>query len=391
MARRFALIAVFFCILLAYILAGCSDDRPQEPEEPLPEDFLVTRIDSAVCYFTNGLGIDTFVILGYDDLHDAIPDTFPYNSRLNIYMSGWHKSRPTLLDAAGAAAIIPRYRYKRWGPYDSDVFQTPWYPMDIDTTCWNCATGSDYASMSVGPFNYQFVARAYDETGGKSGSPDTIYFKGNYQPAIDTVIIGYDSIPLGEIEFVPIGPGDTLYFGIDGPQTPRDGVVTAYYAEPWIDGDDNIIGFIFWYQCFIRATGHDDPRDPPGSGIKAWQLYFRRVLSGWFEDQPLNNIMHETIAKLYVPYDPQNPDTMYSVIDDPPDWAGEQAITIIGSDLRSTETFDECLRALCHTYDDTCGVISPGSYSCLTHWGIGLVDKGGIASTDYTFYIKIIR
>lgn len=391
MSRRFELLPVAFSILLACIIAGCSEDRPQDPGEPPPVDFLVTRIDSAVCYFTDSRGIETIVTLGYDDLHDAILDSFPYNSELRIYMSGWHKSRPTSFDAAETAQIIPRYRYKRWGPYVSDIFETPWHPWDIDTTCWDCATGRDYVTMSVGPFNYQFVARSYDETGGKDASPDTVYFKGNFPPAIDTIITGYDSIPGGEVEFVPAGPGDTLYFGIDGPQTPRDGVVTAYQVEPWYDGGHNPVGFIFWYRYFIRASGYDDPRDPPGSGIKAWQIYYSMVYYAWIEDHPLNSITHETLCRLYIPYDPSNPDTMYSVIDDPPDWAGEQTITINGADIRSTETFGECIRVSCHTYDDTCGVIRPGLNRCLEHGGIGLVYKGGIASTKHTIFIKLIR
>jgi hypothetical protein len=388
--RRLAIKAALFS-LLAFIIAACSEDRPQEPEEPSPRDFLVTRIDSAICTYTDGSGIDTFMILGYDDLHDAIPDTFPYSSELRIYMSGWHKSRPSALGETWAAPIIPRYRYKRWGPHDSDIFQTPWYPLDIDETCWDCATGSDYMTMSMGPFNYEFIARAYDESGQKDATPDTIYFKGNFQPSIDTVIVGYDSIPGGEIEFVPIGPGDTLFFGIDGAQQVRENVVTAFHVEPWFDALHTLIGYQFWYRCFINATGHDDPRDPTGSGIKAWQVFYQMVYYDWLENHPLNSLMHESIFKLYLPYDPLNPDTMYSVIDDPPDWAGEQKVTIKGADLRSTDTFEECIRVFCPTYDDTCGVVHRGPSQCLGHSGTGLVYKSGITSTDYTFYIKLIR
>jgi hypothetical protein len=349
-----------------------------------------TEILRGECFFYSRAnpGVEQKVTI---DFTDSEPDTMPYNSRLTMHYRGWDDPRDILEDNNPPTPIRFQYQYKRWSGLAN--FTSLWFPERAEDT--NRFADEDSVTMRVGTFNYWFRVRSFDEHYRADGTPDTVYFYSNYAPEIDSLVIGYDAIPGGDVEFVQV-PEDTIYLGIDGPLSPREGIVTAHDIQLIFDDNEppSLIGYYFYYHYYIRAWGHDDWRDPPGSGIKAWKytlaaeqdVYYPRE-NEWINEFPRDYMNLEVLFRLRIPFDSANPDTMYSIIEDPPLWMGDQNLEVFGKDLNKNDDYYGGIRATSPK------IIPPDSIVP----GIWYVDHTSVASAalqDFVtdrFYIKLVR
>ncbi len=305
------------------------------------------------------------------DFNDGIVDTLPYNSRLRMHYLGWDDQRD-ILQYDPPIPIRFQFQFKRWGTaVDGGIssYSTPWYPANRaeDT---NCYADEDSVTMRVGSNRYVFNARSFDEQYRADGTPDSVSFYGNYTPTIDNLQIGIDSIPAttASIEFKPLN-SDTLYINMSTPLYTMGDTCNAFAISYDETGD-----FItLWYKFIIRATGHDDRRDPPGSGIKSWRFkidsdedYYFRLEDEWISNSPVNQLMQECVFKLVIPTDPDYtydwPDSNF--VSTPPGWMGDQVLTLTGKDLRSADTFKEGIRCTSPIFntEDPCVMELLGSW-----------------------------
>ncbi len=332
------------------------------------------------------------------NFHDGVNDTVPYNSRLNIHYKGWDDKRD-ILEYSPPVPIRFRYKYY-WKAYGFDgalaTYDRSWLPQAAEDT--NCDSDEDSVTMRVGTYEYLFIVRSYDEQYRYDHTPDSVRFFGNFPPTIDRVQIGIDSIPYNtEIQFHEIDT-DTLFIGLDKAYSPRGDTCTAYSAA--YNPTTEI--FTYFFRFFIKGTGHDDPRDPPGSGIKGWNYnleaaedYYFRKEGEWNFEFPTNQMMQELIFRLDVPKDPNypgpgvRPDPAFA--DSPPGFMGQQQLFIKASDISDSKTFKDEIRGSSPVFSpagDPCGtVVSLGSWATIPR------TPANYARTDTystSFYIKLV-
>lgn len=347
------------------------------------------------------------------DFSDAMPDTLPYNSLLTFQYIGWDDMRDSL-QFTGPDEIPMRYqfRYSRWAEGGIAMKTSTWYPYTgpEDTDCY-----SDYDSttMRVGTFEYLFLVRAFDEQNRCDGTPDTVNFFGNFPPTIDSLQIGFwdpDILegPTQERVFRQIQT-DTLYFGWIGGSPAGSGFEervdrgdTLYIDDVSVDASSGTM--TKYYRFVVRAFGHDDPRDPtgPDAGIKSWMYSIDDLGGGdypyemereWIFDSPTwdpeqttyDVFEHEVSIAITIPLDIEiiKGD---SLVQNPPEFFGDQAVTLTGKDLNDSDIFYEAIRGISPVYD-SCELVSPGDWIQQTYSLFSVTRTGDISAQ---YYFKMV-
>lgn len=330
------------------------------------------------------------------DFYDSSPDTLPYKSRLKMHYLGWDDPRDILQYTNPPVQMRFQYMFGRIGIGQAggiSSYRTPWYPIERaeDT---NCYSNEDSTTMRVGTYEYFFAARSFDEQYRADGTPDTVRFWGNYAPTIDQVQIGIDGqnfIP--GVQFVPI-QDDTMYVNIAVPFVSMNDTLIAYDRLQ----NDVDSTFTYLFRFYLNCSGHDDHRDPPGSGIRSWMFsieseedYYYRDEDEWISDSPSDMLLKECVFRLVVPYDPDfgTPWPDEDFVNQQPGWMGDQLLTITGKDIKTTDTFDEGMRCTSPTFaeDDPCEMVELGSW-CLVKRYPSNYARSDKYSTSY--YMKLI-
>jgi hypothetical protein len=207
-----------------------------------------TRILRVISTPELGSGTETEV-----DFQDATPDTLPMGSWVTLVVEG---SSP---DYAFGTCDDPINRCIGFQMQYERVRETvptsrlisPWLPSDPFDG--NPSGVTDTIRMNVGSVDYVIRARANDEFGAE-GDPSSLPIIGNFDPTLeDSFIENHD----GAI----VRHGDTLRWDWWAPENTDTLDVSSGERKK---------RFTF----LIRANGHDDPRDPVGSSIKAWRYFF---------------------------------------------------------------------------------------------------------------------
>jgi len=321
-----------------------------------------TRVIGGECFFTpQSTGVPESLRV---DFNDGIPDTLPFGSILRIDYLGWDDKKDMgTLENNPPLPIRFQFRYIRWY-YDIDGMVagtrlTPWYPFtgpedtnpgaDLDDP----TRDQDSTSMRVGSYDYYFVVRSFDEQLRPDGTPDTIRFFGNFPPKIDSVGFYYEDLfHMGQPVKVKT---DTIYIGWRNRPYAED-TVNVFKLDFLPNGD-----VTKYYKLILKADGHDDMRDPPGSDIKEWwfDIYdpdYDYNYKGEHDYIESNELAQEMYFKFTFPYEEAFSD---SVVNDPPPYFGEQVLTIIGGDKSSNESFIEQIRGKTPEFDDE-GNLVPG-------------------------------
>lgn len=209
------------------------------------------------------------------DFTDAIPDTVPYLSWLWIHYAAWDDSRDSTLckdDINPDHCIDFQLSYERRSArLPGSGGGSGWVPRgathDTDTT-----SAADSNTVNIGTVEYTFFVRGIDENSKPDGTPARVAIVGNYDPTLDNVTL--------EDQFgnqLDLATTDTLTWnfwkGVGWPySSPTDTIDFTRPSRP----------FKKTFRWRLRATGHDNPLDPTGSGVKAWRyLIFDEAGNFW--------------------------------------------------------------------------------------------------------------
>lgn len=355
------------------------------------------RVLRAECFFWNKRGADSSIVLEYDDLWDSKPDTLPYNSRLRFHYAGWDDLDDIATLEYPPPNEIPirfQFMFERFGLDENgsrSSYATLWYP-SARAEDTNRFADEDSTTMRVGTYNYLFAVRSFDEQYRPDGTPDSVYFYGNFPPKIDEMQIGYDSLVMDtQVVFVPIS-SDTVYIGLDKLFQFRPDTASAYDFEY----DPENLKYTFYYSILLKGSGHDDDRDPPGSGIKGWKFiidgpqdYYFRKENEWVYDNPIDEYFQELKFQITVPYDTVAHTPDYTILDNPPGFLGEQHLEIRAKDINDKEKFLEGIRAISPEYDPaTDSLITAGKWIEVRR---SPENYARLDTYRKVFYIKLVR
>jgi hypothetical protein len=210
--------------------------------------------------FRNGTALPPTLL----NVADALPDTVPFKSWINVRYNAWDDTRDVRLCSVTDPdkCIDFQVKYIRNSGRQVGAYEdSGWLPRngrhDSDAN-----GAADSNSVNIGSLEYQWFVRALDENGSGDGTPALFDIIGNYDPMLDTsALTDHFGNP------VNIATVDTLhwdfYKGIGWPYTELadtfvTGVGTPYFKK---------------FGWNLNATGHDDPRDPPASAVEAWRYF----------------------------------------------------------------------------------------------------------------------
>jgi hypothetical protein len=286
-------------------------------------------------YYINFQRFDEFI-----DINDAIPDTVPYGSWINIFYRG---IRPPA-DSTNCFDFdneCLRYQnnYTSRSTFVPFMSTIPWLPFTPKDS--NPFGTSDSTSMNVGSLEYTVRARTTDEFGFVDITPPEVEIIGNFDPTLDAFgLENFDGFFAGDGDSIdwdwlapanldPLMPSisDTVDFSVSPPQTVKR-----------------------WY-FLVAATGHDHPKEPTGSGVKAWLYRFTRAddpnfeqpfaRSGSWADGMTVNVLRDSVV-LEVRYEWSFVDSTSSkeAWRNLPDWLNRgYDYSMQGRDTKSTDVF----------------------------------------------------
>lgn len=215
------------------------------------------------------------------DFTDGIPDTVPYKSWVTLFYSGWDDPRDSVvcnrLNPDKCIDYQVRFRMERHTPEGDFSTDSNWLPRggvhDTDTLAV-----ADSNSVRIGPFEYDIFVQAIDENGRGDGSrlvekAASVPIIGSYDPTLDSIVVEDHFGKRLDLSVV-----DTLTWnfwkGEGWPYTcwcdTVDLGVSACPTHSCPPGSGSL-DFFKTFSFTIKGWGHDDPREPTGSGVKAWK------------------------------------------------------------------------------------------------------------------------
>jgi hypothetical protein len=329
----------------------------------------------------------------------GLRDTLPFGSMLRFEYAGWDNK----LDSLQYQPPVPirfQFAYKRWAIDEAKNIvaekTSPWYPLknpeDTNPSDPNDLTrDTDSTTFKVGPFNYEFYVRSFDEQNRPDGTPAIVAFAGNFKPEIDSVRIGFSDQVTHQFRPAKL---DTLVVGWglkSVPFTSRGDTVNPYEIKV----DPVTRDVTKSYKFLVRSRGHDDRRDPPGSGVKSWKFwvlhpsveypYYKE--GEWIFNMPLNSLDQELSFSITVGWTAARTD---SVVKNPPGFFGAQRVRVVGNDILNTETTKEKVRCITPQFDASGHVIPCPGEEC---WCVNEYTLSAYARTDTMIvpvYLKIV-
>jgi hypothetical protein len=294
------------------------------------------------------------------DFTDGIPDTVPYNSWVRLDYHGWDDDRD---QKSLCNDLEPDRCIGFQVAYTKDSDRVPgahefslWQPRDgvHDTDPYS---STDSNTFHIGSLEYDLHVRAIDEHGRPDGTPPDVYIIGNFDPTLDSVAVEDhlgNRIDLSILDTVTWnfwkGEGwpyvcqcDT----VDFQETFCDPVDCQGRTYP-----DNGGTFEFYktFSVSIKAWGHDHPKDPTGSAVKAWRYFVKnnqdefvdlgKSVLGWFDGVEVD-VLDDVIRwrVLYPGPFSSNPDPMGdTVFDNVPSWIdNDLTFFLMGRDMANQE------------------------------------------------------
>ena len=364
------------------------------------------RILLGRCFFTpQGTGLLDSLTVNFSD---GILDTLPYNSLLRMAYVGWDDPKDKdHLQYEPPLPIRFQFQFSRWSvdEYGDTVAakDSPWYPLKTPEDTNPKADlepagvrNADSTTMRVGTFSYTFSTRSFDEQNRPDGTPSTVRFVGNFPPTVDSVQVGFYN-PSAPTEWID-ATNDTLEIG----WMCRANALCGEKLPPYsitLDRTTNRLTKSFRF--IVRGGGHDDRRDPIGSGLKGWiyritdsdpeadLTYYKE--GEWMFDKPLNMFSHDCIFSITVPYK-SNIDSINaqadSLVNHPPAFLGDQAIDLLGSDIKDTDVFVEGLRGITPKFDEN-GQVIPGNYWITNEYFFANYARED--SRSISVYLKLVK
>ena len=370
-----------------------------------------TRVDAACQSFFTPMSSGVPESLTVNFL-DGAPDTLPYNSLLRMFYWGWDDPKDRAhLQYNPPMPMHFQFAYNRWsydeyGALVADKL-SPWYPLKTpEDTNPNAGVSDlyrdrDSTTMRVGTFNYRFLVRSFDEQGKNDGTPAVVSFVGNFPPRIDSLRTGFwdrQGLPAGSRVF-HYSRSDTIVVGWMGSAFAARGDTLGPAGVPEFNSTPEGQTITYSFQFTIRAGGHDDRRDPPGSGIKGWKYsvtdpdqdlaYYKE--GEWQFDKPLNTLEQQCTFSITIPH-PTDPSAYLHVVDslvhNPPLYLGAQTIDVTGMDIKDTDAFSEGIRGKSPEYDVDGNVIPGSGWISIEYF---LANYGRRDTRHTNLYLKLVK
>ncbi|UCH83940.1 MAG: hypothetical protein JSW50_16120 [Candidatus Latescibacterota bacterium] len=284
----------------------------------------ITKVEGS--YFA-GATLKRFEI----DFQDGVPDTVPYGTWITVRYKGIDT---TIASAECTDPINKCMRYQKRFARQSDrvdgwYSQTPWLPEDPEDN--NLIGVTDSTSMNIGSVEYTIQVSASDSHDRRDGTPAELSIVGNFDPTLDSHSIKNHT---GE----EIGDGGTIVWNW---WEPVDSGLT-------VENSQLMKTKTFYF--VIEATGHDDPRERPGSGVYSWFYEFIDVGSSstsqfarsdrWVDAATVNALSDTFTWVAIYPEADVNGDDVF--VNNPPSWNGQSYdFSVVGRDLPSNESFTQ--------------------------------------------------
>ena len=294
------------------------------------------------------------------DFNDGIPDTVPYDSWVRLDYLGWDDSRDEKLcsPADPDKCIDFQVAYTKdsdrvRGAYEFSLWQPRRGPLhDTDPL-----SATDSNTFHIGSLEYDLHAHAVDEHGRPDGTPPSVHIIGNYDPTLDSVVVEDhlgNRIDLSIVDTVEWnfwkGEGwpyvcncDT----IDAIPSTCNPIQCQLREYPDLGGSWE---FYKKFSVHIKAWGHDHPKDPTGSGLKAWRylvkneqnefINFGKSMAGWFDGAEVDVLDDVIRWRVFYPGPfSGNPDPMGdTVFDNLPSWIDDElTFFLMGRDMANQE------------------------------------------------------
>ncbi|MEE9271211.1 MAG: hypothetical protein V3V49_13235, partial [Candidatus Krumholzibacteria bacterium] len=272
------------------------------------------------------------------DFNDADLDTVPIDSWLTVVLEGSSPvySIGTCTDPVNqCVGFQMKYESVRATVFGSR-FESLWLPeLPFDS---NTNGLQDTVRLNIGSLEYLIQARAVDEFG-PDAQPAWLPIYGNFAPTLDDFSIQHHDGTL-------IRNDDTLSWD--------------WWAPANSDTIDMAAGERKKQFSFaIKATGHDDARDPAGSAIKSWRYLFSDYDAGvffygfaragfqWVPALETNALCDTFTWPVRYPMDDVNGDTVFSSLPDfIREFPGQPPIrgwrfSVTGRDSGPSDTFQQ--------------------------------------------------
>lgn len=304
--------------------------------------------DTRIHGVTSSYTVDDVVYAESINFQDGIPDTVPFDSWARIEYSGWDDARDGKIDCSDlepdkcigfqvayfkdSERIGGATEYSLWQPRDGTHDTDPFSSTDSNT-------------FHIGSVEYDLFARAVDEHGRGDGTPPSIHLVGNFDPVLDSVAVEDhlgNRIDLSTLDTVTwnFSKGEGWPYvcqcdTVDFPENLCDPVDCQGRTYP-----DNQGTYDFYkvFSVHIKAWGHDHPKDPTGSGVKAWQYLIKNSQDqfvnlgksnlGWFDGLQVDVL--DDVIRWRVRYPDATGDTVFENL---PTWLDEDlTVFLMGRD-----------------------------------------------------------
>jgi len=244
------------------------------------------------------------------DFRDSSPDTVALGSWIRLTYEGRDDPRDIPLpDGEHGAISFFQVRYQRESSRIlGSIDASPWmdnYGLIISEP----GLPVDTNSFNVGSLEYEFSARALDEWGVPDIDGVSAAIVGSFNPTMDAFTVADQT---GEV----MNPASTDTLTWNWWEPANTDTVVDWNGAP-------IHKKVFRFH--LRASGHDDARDSPGSGVKAWRYYILsdagtaqqrfwplgRAGETWVDAQELNRLDEAVEVTFYYDIVDVNGDTVF--------------------------------------------------------------------------------
>jgi len=322
------------------------------------------------------------------NFYDEYPDTLPYGSWVRIKYAG-RDHQDDILEYPPPDENIPiRFKYRlvatgvsREG--NESIWETPYFPAyDPEDTQWEAGTDwwnhtadlddindvtfweKDTVTFTVSSKRYDFYVRSYDEQGRYDHTPAHIQLYGNFQPTVNFQQMLRQYITFGQFVIWEAFEGDTIYLAdpMDDGNWLEPGSLEPFSGDTLLPvkrvTGGQVSGLDYFF--YIKARGHDDPRDKVGEEERA--IYYWQYRIGaenndynfggenqiFYADEANINVNPDSFVQklsINIPVDltAGMPDS--ALVSNLKRFFGEQNIMVIGYDLPATEKKTQKIRS----------------------------------------------
>jgi hypothetical protein len=307
---------------------------------------------------TSSYTIDDVVYKEPINFTDGVPDTVPFDSWVLVEYSGEDDDRDGKISCSEFypdSCIGFRVAYTKDSDRVRGSFEfSLWQPRDgVHDTDPHSSTDSN--TFHIGSLEYDLTVHAIDEHGQPDGTPPSVHVIGNYDPTLDSVAVEDhlgNRIDLSTVDTIEWN----FWKGEGWPYVCNCDTVDAVPAfcnplQCQLREYPDLGGTWMYYKKFsvhIKAWGHDHPKDPTGSGLKAWRYLVKneqnefinlgKGTAGWFEsekdgDMQVNEL--DDVIRYKRLYPDESGDSVFEAL---PSWLDQElTFLLLGRDTSTRE------------------------------------------------------